>query len=75
MIPNLGAGQRDAGPSSNMRWVYSFSGLVNEVSVSPPAKQAFPPRVTGLSKQLDHNIIGFRKLIFPLKSIVFFRDF
>ena len=55
------AGQRDAGPSINVQWFYGFlpplraeflvltfsPGLVNEVSVSPPAKQAFPPRVTG----------------------------
>ncbi len=58
MIPNLGAGQRDAGPSSNMRWVYSFSGLVNEVRVSPPAKQAFPPHVVGQFSKKFLNVDG-----------------
>ncbi len=32
-----------AGPSINVRWVYSISGLVSEANVSPSAKQTFPP--------------------------------
>ena len=35
-------------PAFTCSWIDGFPGLVNEVNVSPPAKQAFPPHVVGL---------------------------